>query len=121
MKVYISGKIAGLSEEEFRHNFGIAEAMLHANGHEPVNPLKVAACKSEDCNGNGEPRLSDGSYLHSWACYIRYDLIAMLEECDAILMLDNWTDSRGAPFEKEVAEKCGLKVFYSLEEVLRNA
>jgi hypothetical protein len=109
VKIYVSGKIAGLSEEEFRDSFGRGCALVMTLGDTPVSPLEVPACLSEDCNGVSE-RLSNSQYLHSWACYLKYDIIAMLE-CEAIALLPNWPTSKGAKFERYVAEQCGLDVF----------
>lgn len=108
--VYVSGKISSLTEEEYTANFAAGCSALKALNYNPVNPLKVNPCHGEDCNSNG-PRKLDGTYLHAWTCYMRYDIIAMLK-CDAIMMLPDWTDSKGAQLEKLVAEKCGLAVFY---------
>lgn len=118
MKVYISGAITGLTQDEYHHNFGRAEALLLDMEHDPVNPIKVPACETEDCHERLElvpagqsPSKPDGSYLHQYGCYMKHDLIALLE-CDAILMLPNWQRSRGAQAELEVAQICGMPVAY---------
>jgi len=123
MKVYISGPISGLKQEEYEHKFGLAEAAVLEVEHEPVNPLKVGACVEEDCweryrdarglptPGGGAPVKEDGTtFLHHYACYMKYDILALLE-CDAILMIPGWSASRGAQIEKGVAEAIGLPVF----------
>lgn len=110
MKVYISGQITGLTHDEYTDLFGRAEAFLQNEGHEPVNPLKVLACAEEECSQTGETK-PDGSYLHHYSCYMKYDLLALLE-CDGIAMLPNWVASKGADIEKTVAEVCGLQVFF---------
>ena len=108
-KVYISGQITGLTHDEYHSNFGQAEALLLDREIVPVNPLRVKACEAEDC-GNGDTK-PNGEYLHSWECYLKYDIIEMLD-CDAILMLPNWHNSKGAAFELDIAAKCGLIVLY---------
>lgn len=107
MKVYISGAITGLLHDEYTDIFGRGEAALLNLDHKPVNPLKVQACHFRDCNGDATK--PDGSYLHHYSCYMKYDLLAMLE-CDAIAMLPNWRKSKGASIEKTVAQVCGLKI-----------
>lgn len=106
MKVYISGPISGLTEDEYSTNFGRAEAYLLDKGHEPVNPLKVLACVTEDCQRtDGEPggqSKDDGSYLHDWRCYMKHDIISMMD-CESILMIPGWCESRGALIELEIA------------------
>lgn len=110
MKVYISGAISGVLEEEYTTAFGRAEALLLSEDYEPVNPLKVVACIEEDCSTSGETK-SDGSYLHSWQCYMRHDIKAMLD-CDAIAMIPDWETSKGAALEKQVAQKCGMQIMW---------
>lgn len=110
MKKYVSGKIGDRPEEEYREEFARGAAFVLSQGDQPVTPMEVIACEAEDCNPEDQ-KLSDGSYLHSWACYIRYDLLMMLE-CDGIVMLPSWRTSPGANFELDVAEKCGLQVQY---------
>jgi hypothetical protein len=108
-KVYISGQITGLSHDEYHDYFGRAEALLLDHELIPVNPLKVQACETEDC-GDGATK-PNGEYLHSWKCYLRYDIIEMLR-CDSIAMLPNWANSDGANFELHVASRVGLTVVY---------
>lgn len=113
MKKYVSGKIAGLAEADYREAFARACALVMSEGDTPVNPLEVQACETEDCQpyGTSAERLANGQYLHTWACYLKYDIIAMLD-CGGIVMVPNWKTSKGANFELDVAEKCGLKVEY---------
>lgn len=113
MKPYISGQISGLTWDEYSDNFARAEAFALANDMQPVNPLKVVGCESEDCNPeNTEPHPGTGGYLHHWRCYMKKDLIQMLDECDSIIMLPNWKKSVGAGIELYVAQAVGMTVFY---------
>lgn len=114
MKVYISGQITGLEHDEYTDLFAKAEAFLLERGDDPKNPLKVPACFAEDCNG--DKTKPDGSYLHSWACYLKTDLIAMLE-CDAIYMLSNHHRSAGAQLELYVAERVGMQVIFQQHDL----
>lgn len=90
MKTYISGKITGLTSKEVKKNFNEAEELLNSWGMSPVNPLKNGLCRSE-----------------CWERHMIRD-IEMLMECDAILLLDNWIDSKGARIEKYIAEEKGM-------------
>jgi hypothetical protein len=108
MKLYISGPISGLTQDEYTTNFGRAEALLLDEGHEPVNPLKVGACEEENCNRDAKK--DDGSYLHSWSCYLKWDLIDMLK-CDGVVMIPGWRQSVGADLEKFVATRVGMPIF----------
>lgn len=115
MKVYISGPITGLTEEQYTENFARAEAFVISEGHDAVNPVKVQACLTEDCFKPGDivgaqsVTKSDGSYLHSWQCYMKHDLIAMFE-CDTILMIPGWQNSRGAQLELDIATRLEFNV-----------
>lgn len=111
MKKYVSGKISMRPEAEYRDEFGRGAALVLSLGDEPISPLEVVACETEDCNPGTHRPLSDGRYDHSWGCWIKYD-IKMLLECGGIVMLPSWTTSPGAKFEKYVAEKCDLLVEY---------
>ena len=106
MKYYISGPITlGDSATpqdiaQFKSRFSVAEFKLELQGHESVNPLKVQACDYGQCGA------TEG---HTWQCWLRYDLVAMLE-CDGIYLLKRWHESKGALLEFDVAVRCGLAV-----------
>ena len=98
MKVYISGKISGLPIEEVKRKFHNAASLLDSLDLQPVNPLN-----------NG---LQEGA---TWAQHMGKD-IEMLLECDGILMLDNWKQSKGADIERAIAKKLDMVILY--EEAL---
>ena len=86
MKIYISGKITGLTKEEYVSNFLMAEMHLKSQGHEVANPVTfVAGIDLEDY-----PKLMG-------------KCIEELLRCDAIYMLTNWQDSKGAKTELNTA------------------
>lgn len=109
MLVYISGPISGhapnTTREERKERFNKCERWI--NDHLPewkvVNPLKVGACVDGACGD------FDG---HSWECWLRFDLKAMLD-CDAIVLLPSWEDSAGALLEKQVAQSIGMAMYYA--------
>lgn len=90
MKIYIAGKITGL--KNFREKFEDAEKYLRKGGHICMNPAV----------------LSDGFPYDSYMpiCY------AMIDACDAIYLLDNWKDSKGANLEFEYAKKNNKVILY---------
>jgi hypothetical protein len=94
MNVYISGAITGIDYNEAKANFQAAEELLTGIGMVPVNPTK-----------NGLDPLAP------WKKHMVRD-IEMLMECDAILMLSNWNDSKGARIEKYIADEIGLITMY---------
>jgi len=94
MKFYISGKISGLNHSYAEQKFKEAELFLKSEGFDVVNPMTI-------------PHDHD----KSWESYMRQDLKAMLD-CQGILMLDNWQDSRGAKIERDLAIDLGFIVKY---------
>lgn len=98
MKVYISGKVSGLPFEEVYKKFEAAESELsnHWNGKlTPVNPVKLVE--------------QNDSY--TWEDYMEKD-IALLLRCQAIYMLTDWEDSKGARCEHALAKELGLRIVY---------
>lgn len=81
-KIYISGKITGLTPEEAFNLFNNA-AMTIPHDHDKT-----------------------------WLNYMRNDLKALLD-CDAVFMLYNWKDSKGAKVEHDLAESLGLEIIYN--------
>lgn len=90
-KVYIAGKVSGLPFGDVFTKFGMAEFWLKNQGYEVVNPLRLC------------------STSWSWSKCMRVCL-AELVTCDAICMLPDWTDSRGAHLEWAVATHLGMRV-----------
>ncbi len=93
-KIYISGKITGLTPDQAFSFFNNAELYLTEKGYEVINPITI-------------PHEHD----KTWESYMRNDLKALLD-CDEIYMLNNWNESRGAIIEHDLANKLGLKIIY---------
>lgn len=81
-----------MAEEYFEQT----EKLIRLAGHTPVNPCKILPYDPE----------------HTWRDYMAEDIKALLY-CDAIFMLDNWTNSKGAKIEHDIAQGLGLSVYYS--------
>lgn len=94
MKVYISGRITGISYDTVKRRFGLAEEFLTSLSLEPVNPLKNGLSRSD-----------------AWIDHMCND-IKMLHECSAIYMLDGWMDSVGATIEYDFAIRTGKIVLF---------
>lgn len=94
MKMYISGKITDLPTEQVAAKFEQAEQQIKSYGHEPVNPLNNGVDATEH-----------------WNKHIVAD-IALLLECDAIYLLRDWGDSKGARIEANIAGECGLEIIH---------
>ena len=52
-------------------------------------------------------------HIHNkcWEAYVKEGILALVK-CDAILLLSNWEDSKGAKIEKELAEILKIEVIY---------
>ena len=85
MRIYISGKISGLPLNAVQERFEDAESLLSELGFDVVNPLKNGLDPNE-----------------KWITHLCKD-IELLDSCDAIYMMDNWVESRGARHEYNFA------------------
>ena len=97
IRVYLSGPITGLSEEEYTRRFATAERHYEAAGYEVVNPVTLSKALLEE-----KP---DAEYED----FMQKDLEA-LKICTHIALLEGWEQSKGANREKEEAEKLGLGI-----------
>lgn len=94
-KIYISGRITGI--EDFAPElFEKAAQKLKEDGFEPVNPMAL--------NHNHDK---------SWHSYMREDIKALCD-CEFIYMLNNYTESKGAKIELEIAKHLGIAVIYEM-------
>lgn len=102
MKVYISGKISGLPIREAKERFDNAQALLESCGLAPVNPM------SKEMPENA-----------TWEQHMVKD-IELLLRCDAIYLMDNWADSRGAQIEYDIANRMKLEFIFESDYIYRN-
>lgn len=93
-KIYISGKITGLTPDEAKAKFAAAEKQLIEQGFEVVNPCSI-----------------EHNHDNSWEAFMRNDIKAMMD-CTHIYMLDNWNESPGAKIELNLAIRLNYKVTY---------
>lgn len=92
MRIYIAGKISGQPYGYVRRKFEIAEAGLRARGYQVVNPTKICA-----------------EAWPWWLCMVV--CLCCLMTCQAVTMLPDWRDSRGATIERRWAKRLGKRVF----------
>ena len=89
-KIYLSGKIGGLKQNDYTLKFNVAKLQLiqrhGSNNIKVINPLDIK-------------RLFKTKMY--WYLIIT-DIIALLK-CDTVYFLNNWTDSRGAKIEMFIA------------------
>jgi hypothetical protein len=95
-RIYISGAISGLPYAEAWDKFNRSETALLIKGWQDIaNPMKCKIFKKDD--------------VWEWqmgAC------LMMLLRCDAIYMLRDWRNSRGARVEHAVAVELELEIIY---------
>ena len=96
-RVYIAGKVTGEPPKECREKFIKAEFLLKKRGFSVVNPTRLVSPTSD------------------WQNAMRI-CIKNLAECDAIYMLPDWKQSKGAKLEHAIAKATGLKVIYNYVE-----
>ncbi len=95
-KIYIAGKITGLDQTEVVAKFARAQDELQSSNYEVVNPKK----------------LYQGS---DWDEAMNICLKA-LKECQAIYMLSDWKNSKGAKIEHDLAKESGMIILYQSVE-----
>lgn len=101
-RVYLSGKITGLSEEVYTKTFAKAEQHYKTCGFEVVNPVHLSEIVLLS-----KP---DADYEDFMA-----EDIKALRGCTCIALLDGWEDSPGAQREKAEAERLGLEIMFYKE------
>lgn len=103
--IYISGKITG--DDNYRTKFAMAEKRLIRDGYDVLNPVEV---------GDRLDRLYLGAGLAAptWSEYMRKCLLA-ISDADALYMLRDWQESRGARLEHHIASELGIKILYEEE------
>lgn len=99
MKIYISLPITGHDIEEVEATCIYASGVIQAKGHTPVSPLDISP----------DP---DATY----ARHMGNDIEALLQ-CDAVLFMPGWRESKGCRLENAAAGIYGKQVFYFLERV----
>jgi hypothetical protein len=101
LKAYISGPMTGLPHLNFPA-FHAAAALLRGQGLEVVNPAEL----------NADPQAD-------WHACMRTDIKALCD-CNLLVLLPGWEDSRGAHLELHLAHRLGLLV-KTLEAALGSA
>lgn len=119
MKVYISGKIGeAVISESTRQKFARAEELLKAKGYEVFNPTdehweEHLKKRYEEYKKTYQP-YTDGRMLDFYTYSLLRDLMALSVK-DAIYMLPDFLDSKGAKAEYAFAIATGKQVYYDGE------
>ena len=101
-KIYLSGKVSGLTMEEYTAKFKRAEEYLLGLGYAVYNPIDADVIQD--------------TYLEFGYAACLAKCISMLRFCTHIYMLKDWQESKGAIAEKAFADACGIETIYEIEE-----
>lgn len=97
MRIYIAGPMTGLPDFNYPA-FNAAAATLRAKGHVVLNPAENPV---PDCG--------------TWAGYMRMALVQLVQ-CECIVLLPGWADSRGALIERKLAQVLKMDVVHFLDD-----
>lgn len=92
-KIYIAGKVTGVPYADCCIKFTAAQLELQSLGFAPVNPLGVV-----------------GDLSAEWEYAMKKCIIALMN-CDAMVILPCWQDSKGATLERQLAEDLNIPIF----------
>lgn len=101
MRVYISLPITGQDPDEVEAQATFAAGVLEKKGHTYISPLEI--CES------------DLPYNVCMGTCIEH-----LLACDAMVVLEGWSCSKGCRLEAEAAEIYGIPMYKSLKAVPEN-
>jgi hypothetical protein len=116
MKIYVSGPMTGYKDYNYPKFQKIAKE-LRERGYDVVDPatdVKPMLKSGEQVTIERLHELVDSgevSEKEAWRCFLRGDIVALMMECDAIYLLKNWRQSKGARFERTCAKRMGFKEF----------
>lgn len=94
MIIYVAGPMTGLPDFNYPA-FIEAGKMLEAEGHTVLNPV------------NSEKENTGEYQQQSWDWYLRR-AIKLLCDAEAIYLLPNWQNSKGATLEVYIADQLGI-------------
>ena len=102
--IYISGKITGLSKEDYQAMFDNAKVEI-VQMFDKFRDVQVI-CPTEIA-GEVESKIDSPT----WEDYMK-PCVRQITHCTHIYMLKNWEDSRGAKIEHNLAKDLEITVIY---------
>lgn len=93
--IYISGKITG--DDNYKAKFAEVEKTLSEKGFNVINPCKVGECE-----------------FFSYEQFLHIDF-ALIDVADALFMLGDWKNSKGALREWHYAQSRGKTIIFQYE------
>lgn len=110
-KIYIAGKISGLPMNETAVKFANATLNLINQGYEPINPVELVQNYLFE-----NYRLIQLSDNEIWKTAMRVCLKELVD-CDGVLLLPDYMDSRGALIESKLALDLGIPTFHNIDKL----
>ena len=110
-RIYIAGKISGEKEEDYALKFNKAQKSIEKHGYFAVNPVSLVQ--------NHLLIYYPFSKLTSkeiWTIAMQV-CIKELVDCDCILLLDDWQESKGAMIEQKLAQDLGIRTILCPEKI----
>jgi hypothetical protein len=111
MKLYVAGPMTGIPQFNYPA-FDAAAKKLRAKGIEVLSPAEMdepetrkAALASKDGS------MKDMHTGETWGDFLSRDVKIVADECDGVVVLDNWYRSRGARLECFIAVNCNKPVY----------
>lgn len=98
-KIYIAGKVSGLSIESVLKKFATAQAEIEDLNFIAVNPIAVV-----------------NNWQCDWETAMRLCIKALMD-CDAVVVLDDYKASEGARLELELCKRLGIIIFYEINDL----
>lgn len=109
-RAYICGPMTGLPD--FNHPaFNEAAQRLREAGFEAVNPVDLNPAPLKHI-----ANMTKAFQESIWRACMKRDIAAMVM-CDVLVLLPNWSQSRGAMVEVQLAESLGIPM-WSIDEFL---
>ena len=98
MLIYVAGKYTGNVDKNIADARKVAIA-LWEKGHAVICPHLNSANMEDDCKA-------------TWQDYLDGDL-NIISRCDALVMVYNWRDSKGAMLEHDYATSLNIPIYYA--------
>jgi hypothetical protein len=109
-KIYIAGKVSGLPFHDVVGKFAKAYDQIVSLGFEAVNPVELVQDYLHDHPENLESTEEEIWQLAMKLC------IKELVDCDGIVLLPDWNNSKGAKIEYRIAMDLDLAIFGSCKD-----
>jgi len=104
--IYVAGKYSGIDYEQIEDNILISQKYsvdIWNMGHQAFSPHLNTRHFEKICKAGYDD-------------YLDFDL-KILRMCDALFMLPDWEQSKGATKEHAYAKQLGIPIYYKLEDI----